>query len=93
MEEEEEAGRTEQNECNDNENFLQPKTKPKKKRKKKNQKARNQKTKKNQHNYHTRSLSLLLSFPFLCLSVCPSQRPLKVPTYLTYLGNAYLILP
>lgn len=46
MEEEEEAGRTEQNECNDNENFLQPKTKPKKKEKRKTKRQETKKPKK-----------------------------------------------
>lgn len=80
--EKEEAERTEQNECNDNENFLQPKPNQKKKKTKK-QKARNKKTKK-KHNYPTRSLSLLLSFVpsrfFVYLSVLYKDLSRYLPT-------------
>lgn len=81
--EKEEAERTEQNECNDNENFLQPKTKPKKKKN----------PPKNQHNYPTRSLSLLLSFVpsrfFVCLSVLHKDLSRYLPRYYV----PYLTLP
>lgn len=76
----EEAERTEQNECNDNENFLQPKPNQKKGKTKK-QKARNKK--------ETINIIILLgpshSFPsFLpgSLSVCLSFTKTSQGTYL-----------
>lgn len=80
--EKEEAERTEQNECNDNDNFLQPKPN-KKKEKSKNKRQETKKQKKiNIINLLGLSHSFFPSFLPVSLSICLSFTKTSQGTYL-----------